>query len=301
MKKILVVGASGFVGKNLAQQLLADGYTVRCLARNPSKVQDLATAGCEIVQGDILDIASIQNAVKYVDAVYISINTLSAQPANKTAKNFVDIELNGLQNIVTACQTHSISRVMFVTFIVAAPDASNELAKDRWKAEQLLLKSGLDVTVIRPGMIVGVGGQGYNSVVANAKRRLAFILGSGKQRFHCITVTDLAYYLVGVLNEPRAFGQCYDVGGDELLTIIEMIDIVAEVLGRNHPRKFHIPLLMLKAISSPIERLMKLPKGAMKAIVDGMRTELVGDSAPIRKILPRPLLSFRQASEKVLL
>ncbi|MEX8548971.1 MAG: SDR family oxidoreductase [Mucilaginibacter sp.] len=300
MKKILVIGASGFVGKNLAQQLLADGYTVRCLARNPSKVQFLADAGCEIVQGDISDLASIQNAVKSVDAVYISVHTISAQPANTESKGFMDVEMSGIQNIVAACKMYKVNRVIYVTFLGTDANADSAWIRGRWQTEQYLLKSGLDATIIRPGMIVGIGGQGYNSVVGNAKRRFAMILGNGKPKFRSIAVTDLAYYLVGVLNDPRTFGQAYDVGGKELLTIPQMVDLVAEVLGRPHPKKIHIPVSLLGLFSPLIERMGKMPKGAMKGLVDSIKADAIGDPSPIIAILPRPLLSFRQASEKAL-
>ena len=112
MKKILVIGASGFVGRRVVQALLADGYAVRCVARKPDRVQDLAATGCEIVQGDISDLASMQRALESVQADYISIHTLSPQPANTAGRGFMEIEMNGLQNIVTACQTHGVRRLI---------------------------------------------------------------------------------------------------------------------------------------------------------------------------------------------
>ncbi len=81
MKKTLVIGVSGFVGKPVALALLAGGYEVGCLVRSPAKVQDLAQAGCEVVQGDISDLASMRNALKSVDAAYVSIHTLSERSA----------------------------------------------------------------------------------------------------------------------------------------------------------------------------------------------------------------------------
>ncbi len=301
MKKILVIGASGFVGRRVAQALLADGYEVRCLARNPVKVQDLAEAGCEIVQGDISDPASMQRALDSVDAAYISIHTLSPQQASTARQGFMDVEMNGLQNIVTACRTHGVRRLIYVTFLGAMPEAPSEWIRERWKAEQFLLNSGLDVTVIRPGQIVGVGGQGFNMMVGQAKRRVAAVLGSGEQKFRNIALDDLVYYLVGVLNDPRAYGQCYDVGGDEVLPYNQMIDVAAEVLGRHHPLKIHFPPALLGALAPLIERMSKLPKGAMKGLVDSMKTDAVGDPTPIRTILPRPPLSYRQAVERALI
>lgn len=300
MKKILVIGASGFVGRPVAQALLADGYTVRCLARNPAKVQDLASIGCESVQGDISDLASMQLALESVNAVYISIHTLSPQHANTVAQGFMDVEMNGLKNIVMACRMHSVHRTIYVTFLGAAPDAPSEWVRERWRAEQFLLNSGFDATIIRPGMIVGIGGQGFNMTVSNAKKRISIVIGSGQQRFRCIAIDDLVYYLVGVLNDPRAYGQCYDVGCDDVLTNDQMIDVVAEVLGRRHPAKFHIPLTLLSAVAPLIERMGKLPKGAMKGILDSLKTDAVGDPTPIYTILPRPLLSNHDAVELAL-
>jgi len=300
MKKILVIGSSGFVGRHVAQALLADGYTVRCLARNPAKVQDLATLGCEVVQGDMSDLASMQHALESVDAAYISVHTLSPQQTRTARQGFMDVEMNGLQNIVTACRTNGVRRLIYVTFLGAAPDAPSAWIRGRWKTEQFLLKSGLDVTVIRPGQIVGVGGQGFNMMVGQAKRSAAIIMGSGRQKFRPIALDDLVYYLVGVLNDPRAHGQWYDVGCDDILTNDHMIDMAAEILGRNHPRKIHIPRALLGALAPFIERMTKFPKGSIKGLLDSMKTDAIGDPTPIRTILPRPLLSYRQAVERAL-
>ena len=69
MKKILVIGASGFVGGYLTRQLLLEGYQVHCLARTPDKLKELATLGCEIVKGDFTDAISVQQAIASMDAV----------------------------------------------------------------------------------------------------------------------------------------------------------------------------------------------------------------------------------------
>lgn len=300
MKKTLVIGASGFVGKPVALALLAGGYEVGCLARSPAKVQDLARAGCESVQGDISDLASMQNALKAIDAAYISIHTLSPQPSAAAEQGFMDVERNGLENIVTACRTNGVRRLIYVTFLGISPDSPSAWVRGRWEAEQFLLKSGLDVTCIRPAQIVGVGGQGFNMMAANARKSVALTMAPGRQKMRNIALDDLVYYLVGVLDDPRAYGQCYDVGCDDILTNDQMMDVAADVLGRKHPAKLHIPPALLGTLSPLIERLSKLPKGAIKGIVDSLGTDAVGDPAPIRLILPRPPLSYRQAVEQAL-
>jgi hypothetical protein len=126
--------------------------------------------------------------------------------------------------------------------------------------------------------------------MGQARRRVALVIGSGQQKFRNIALDDLVYYLVGVLNDPRAYGKCYDVGCDDILTSDQMIDVAAEVLGRNYPVKIHLPRVLLTALAPLIERLSKVPKGALKGLLDGMKTDLVGDPMPIRTILPRPPL-----------
>ncbi len=110
-----------------------------------------------------------------------------------------------------------------------------------------------------------------------------------------IALDDLIYYLVGVLDDPGTYRQCYDVGNDDVLTVDQMIDIVAGILGRRRPVKIQIPHALLVAFAPLIERLGKLPRGAFRGLVDSLKTDAVGEPMPIRAILPRPLLSFRQA------
>ncbi len=301
MEKILVIGASGFVGRKIAGALLADTYAVRCLARNPSRLQDLGESGCEIVGGDMTDFASMQGALESVKAAYISIHTLSPQHANTAGQGFMEIEMGGLQNIVKACRVRGVRRLIYLTSLGIAPDASNTWVRERWKTEEFLLQSGLDVTIIRPGQIVGVGGRGFDMMVSQAKRPVSLnLFGGGQQKMRNIGIDDLVYYLVGVLNDPRTYGQRYEVGCDDVLTNNQMIDVAAKLLGRHRPIKIDIPRTLLKALAPLIERAGKLPKGAIKGVLDGRGTDLDGDPMPIRTILPRPPLSYRQAVEQAL-
>jgi uncharacterized protein YbjT (DUF2867 family) len=301
MKNIIVIGASGFLGKHVVRALRDKGCTVRCSARDLSRVQRLAEVGCETVRADISDIASLQGALDGIQAVYISIHTLSPQTANATGQGFMDVEMTGLHNIVTACKAQGVGRLIYITFLGTAPDAASEWIRGRWKAENFLLNSGLDVTVIRPGQIVGVGGLGFNTMVSLAKQAFSInMLGNGKQRMRNIAIDDVVYYLVGVLDDPRSYGKSFDVGCDDVLTYNQMLDVAAEVLGRRHPTRIDLPRAILGTLAPLVERAAKLPKGAIKAILDSVETDSVGDPEPIRAILPRRPVPYRQAVEHAL-
>ena len=300
MKNILVIGASGFVGGYLARQLLAAGYQVRCMVRNPDKMRDMANSGCEIVKGDISDLSSVQQALTSMDAVYISIHTLAPQQSGTVEQQFMDIELNGLKNVVVACEKQNVRRIIYVTAIGISADKTDAWTAGRWKTQQYLLNSGLDITVIQPGMIVGIGGQGFNMVLANAQKSVAFIIGNGRNKFRCIAIDDLTYYLIGVLNDELAYGQCYEVGSDDVLAGDELIDRAADVAGHGHPAKIHISLSILRFAAPLIQRIAKSPKGAIKGALDGLGGDMIGDPSTIRQLLPRGPLSYKQAVERAL-
>ncbi len=156
-------------------------------------------------------------------------------------------------------------------------------------------------SLARPGEVVGIGGLKFDLEVRLARQSVAVELGSGQWKTNCnIAIDDLVYYLAGVLDEPRTFGQRYDVGSDEGLTIDQMIDICAEVQGHSHPPKFHLSLGLLEHTGPLIEHLMGLPRGAVAAGVQVAPTDLHGNPDPIRAALPRPPLSYREAVQQAL-
>ena len=300
MEPILIIGASGFVGGRLARALLVEGQAVRCLARDPARVQALVALGGTAVKGDIADPASLNEALKGVRAVYVSVHTLSPQPGSDAGLGFVEVELTGLRNIVDACRVQGVRRLIFITSLGITADAASEWLRGRWQAEQLLLRSGLDVTIIRPGMIVGVGGRGFGMVASQAGQRVAMQMGR-PQKMRTIAIDDLVYYLVGVLDNAQAGGQVYDVGNDDVLTNSQMIDVTAAILGRRPPLRLPIPAGVLGLFGPLLERAVKMPKGVLKGFLDSQTADTSGDPRPIRALLPRTLLSFRQAAQRALI
>ncbi|WP_437767249.1 NAD(P)H-binding protein [Sorangium sp. So ce281] len=300
MRTVLVLGGTGLTGRRLVEALLQEGFLVRCAVRNLDAARARLPAAAELVRGDIADRASIEEAVRGCEAVFNCVHTLSPQKGAAPGETFVDTELRGLENVVAACRIHGARRVLYVTFLGITPDTRSIWARGRWKAEQMLLGSGLDVTILRPGQIVGRGGFGFDTTLANARRRVALILGGGRNRMQNIALDDLVHYLVRSLDEPRTFGRAFDVGGDEAFTTDEMVDVAARVLGRRPPWKLHLLPWLLAPFAGLFERLAGLPRGAFADLLLGLDADLVGDVGPIRAIIPLTPMPYAQAVERAL-
>ncbi|MFJ4633453.1 SDR family oxidoreductase [Streptomyces sp. NPDC088847] len=298
---VLVIGGTGFLGRRVVSALLADGYRVRCLVRNPDRAAGMLDDKVEIVQGDMLDIDTVTDAVRHARAVIVCVHTLSPQPGRQTDHDFIDVEAAGAGNILAACRANSVDRLLYVTSIGVAADARSSWTRGRARIEELLFTSGLDVTVLRPGMIVGHGGDGFGMVERGARRRTAVLMSSRHQRFRTVAVDDLAHQLVVLLDEPRSFGRHFDVGSDDVLTIDEMMDLAAEHLGRRPPKKIHLPRRVLARAAPLIERVAKMPPGAIGGFVgEGSDADMIGDAAPIRSLLDQQPRAFSEAMAQAL-
>lgn len=298
-RPVLVVGGTGFLGRHVLQVFLDRGQRVRCLARRPERSPDLPAA-VEVVQGDMLDPAAVARAAGGVRAVIFCVHTLSRQPAAGDGLDFMAVEEAGLRAVVAACRAQQVERVLYVTSLGVAADAASTWLRGRARTEQLLLDSGLAATVVRPGMIVGRGGDGFGLVERAARRPVGFLVSSRTQRFRTISVTDLARDLVDLLDEPRSIGRALDVGSDDVLTMDQLVARVAAHLGRRPPVLVHVPRGLLVRAAPLVERLARLPRGAVSGFVgEGSDVDLAGDVTEARALTPPPL-TFDQTLVAVL-
>lgn len=295
-RPVLVIGATGFLGQRVVAALRADGRRVRCLARARRRASGLEGEGVEVVQGDMLHAGEVSTAVAGVGAVIVCVHTLSPQGPGTTGQHFMDVEARGLRHVVAACQEHDVRRVLYVTSIGVAEDAASSWLRGRWVTEQALLGSGLDVTVLRPGMIVGRGGDGFSIVVRGATRRLAVAIGSPRLRFRTIAVDDLARDIVDLVERPEAMGKSFEVGSDDVLTMRQMMAVAAASIGRRPASTLFIPAGLVRLLGPLIDRLARVPRGAIGGFVgDGPPSDLVGDPSAVRAVLGRADRPYRDA------
>ena len=240
--KVLVTGATGFTGSYVVPQLLARDVDVRCLVRPTSDTSPLQNV--ELVYGDLADVPSLVAALDGMDALV----------------NIASLGFGHADGIVAALQQASVKRAVFVstTAIFTQLNASSKVV--RMAAEQAIMDSDLDYTIIRPTMIYG------SSRDRNICRLVRFVqrypvipvVGSGNYMQQPVYVDDVASAVVGALFTPAAIRKCYNVSGAQPLTYNQLIDTVGAAVGRN-VRKLHLPLKPMTAILSTVERVITPP------------------------------------------
>lgn len=143
-KTILVIGGTGMLGKPVAQQLKADGFNVRLLARNPEKAQKLLGDGYEIVKGDVDNPAALRTAMTDVDGVHISLK------GGPTAADFERMDHLATRNIANAAKEMNVGRVTILSaYAVSAEKADTPESRSKFKGETALKASGVPYTIFR--------------------------------------------------------------------------------------------------------------------------------------------------------
>jgi uncharacterized protein YbjT (DUF2867 family) len=226
------------------------------------------------------------------------VHTISPQPGDASGGGFMDVEAAGLRTVVAACEAQGVRRVLYVTSVNVAEHAASSWLRGRWAIERELLASGLDATVLRPGMIVGRGGDGFSLVARAATTRFSMAVGGPRLRFRTVGVDDLAQDIVDLIDLPASFGRTLDAGSDDVLTMRQMTAIAAESLGRRPGRLVFVPGGVVRLLAPVVERIARVPKGAIAGFVgDGPQEDMIGDPGELRVLLGRADRPFRQSIE----
>jgi NADH dehydrogenase len=238
--KVLVTGATGFVGREVVRQLHKTAHSIRILARsrNASRVEEAVSCwGAEVHRGDVLDAASLDGAVNGTEAI-IHLVGIVAEVGESTFEN---VHTRGTGNLVTAAQQAKVRRFVHMSALGTRPSAASRYHQTKWAAEELVRHSGLDFTIFRPSLIYGPQDQFINLFARMIRLSpVVPLMGSPRARFQPVSVEAVAAAFTKSLGEPKSIGQTYDLCGPEVLTLSEILDRILDVLNRRR-LKLHVP------------------------------------------------------------
>lgn len=220
-KRVLLTGATGFVGGYVLKRLISGGYVPVCLVRKPDKLAARAGefAGAEMVpvEGDVLFPASIKRAVEQADCAIHLVGIIMERGRN----TFGRVHYEGTRNVVQACQEAGIRRYLHMSALGARADAVSKYHKTKHLAEEYVKKSGLDWTIFRPSIIHGPEGEFMQMMKTFACSLLPPMMpyfGTGENRVQPVDVRDVAECFVAALSVDRSVHHSYDLGGPRSYT-----------------------------------------------------------------------------------
>lgn len=278
---ILIVGGTGALGQAIARRLLAQSKPVRIMTRTPEKAQALKALGVEIVQGDLLDPASLRSACDGVTQVVASAHSIFGK--GREASKYVDLQ--GHKDLIDIAMTAGVDRFVYISVFSYGPQYA-EVPFWRIKAEvaRYLQDSGLDYTILQPTAFMD--SHAYEligqPILETGKVTL---FGKGENPRNFVAVDDVARFVIAALVEGRFYNEAIEIGGPENLTNMDVVRLYEQVAGE--PAKVgHVPAGLLKVLYRLIRPIHPGLSQVMQSSMLLDTTEATFDPAPMLEKYP---------------
>ena len=285
---ILLTGATGYVGGRLAPRLLEKGYKVRCLARDPSRLIG-RWEGAEIEQGDVLEKDSLIEKFNGIETAYYLIHSMGG------SEEFSKTDLIAAENFASAAELHGVKRIIYLGGLGSSKENLSKHLSSRIKTGDTLRKSNVPVTEFRAGVIVGSGSLSFE-MIRYLTERLAVMLTPRwvNTKTQPIAISDVLRYLIEAINNEKSKDEIIDIGGDDILTYKDLMNIYAEVRGLK--RYFiKVPVLTPRLSSHWIGLVTPLPSRIAKPLVDGLKNELICQGEKAKELFGFSTISYKEA------
>ncbi|NNC93423.1 MAG: SDR family oxidoreductase [Acidimicrobiia bacterium] len=294
--RVLVTGATGYIGGRLVPTLLEAGHEVRCLARDPRKLlQDPWREQVEVVQGDVLDPATLEPALAGCDAAYYLVHSMDG-----SSEDFQDRDRTAAANFRDAAAAAGLNRIVYLGGLGRGEDLSRHLAS-RQEVGEALASGPIPVTELRAAVIIGSGSVSFE-MMRYLTEVLPVMITPKWVRTRCqpIAIRNVLEILVAAITRPEADDHIWEIGGPEKLTYEEMMRIYAE--EAQLPRRLIIPVPLLSPQLSRhwIGLVTPLPTGVAKPLVNSLRNEVTVTDNSVAEELAGELIPFREAVHRAL-
>jgi uncharacterized protein YbjT (DUF2867 family) len=291
-RKVLITGATGFIGRLLTRRLLDEGCTVRCMVRREAAG---IPAGVETVQGDMLQPLSLGPVLEGIDTAFYLVHAMSGGRAG-----FERRDREAAENFVAAADKAGVRRVIYLGGLGETGDDLSEHLKSRLEVADILKTGRFSTTFLRAAIIIGASGASFE-MVRSLVNRLPVMITPRWVTTRCqpIAVDDVIAYLSGCLADERTAGRTLDIGGPEVLTYKEMMERFGRIEGRNL-FILPVPVLTPKLSSYWVGLITPVPPSVSMPLIEGLKNEVVCRENAIREIIPIRLTPYDEAVRKAL-
>ncbi len=296
--RILVTGATGYIGGRLVPRLLEAGHEVRCLARTLARLAGRPWSDhprLEVATGDALDPASLDLALAGCDAAYYLIHSLAGGEAGFAARDRA-----AATNFGSACVRAGVGQVLYLGGLGETRSALSAHLASRHETGEALRATGAPVTEFRAAIIVGSGSLSFE-MIRYLTERLPVMICPRWVATRCqpIAIRDVLAYLVAGLGRPEAIGRVFEIGGPDVLTYGEMMQRYAGLRGL---RRFLIPVPILSPRLSSywVDLVTPIPKAYARTLVEGMRNEVIVHDDTARALFRVETMPYANAVARAL-
>ena len=252
---VLVTGATGFLGRRVVHELLERRHQVRCLVHTPGRERVFDHRTVEVQYGSVLDPAALGNAFYDVEAVVHLVGIIRRRRRNA----FEEVHREGTANVLAAAKEAGASHFLYVSAIGAANDQSYPYLYTKWLGEQVVIDGGIPYTIFRPSVLFGEGDEFLNALAGLVRLfPMVPVIGSGKNRYHPLSVDDLARCIAMTLGMENLKGQTLDLGGTKRMSYNELVGEVATAMSKRRLR-FHVPVWLMYAAAMVSQGFMPRP------------------------------------------
>jgi len=297
--RVLVTGATGYIGGRLVPELLAAGYRVRVMVRHPERIASREWSDdVEVVTGDAAQRPDLRRALEGVDVAYYLIHALGA------GAGFADQDRGTARGFAVVAREAGVGRIVYLGGLHPDTELLSPHLESRREVEEILLDSGVPTVVLRAAVILGSGSASFEMMRYLTERLPAMIAPRWiNNRIQPIAVRDVLRYLVGAASIPPDVSRAFDVGGPDILTYREMMQRYAAAAGLR-PRVIRaVPVLTPNLASLWVGLVTPVPPAIARPLVGSLVHEVVARDHDIARYVPDPpegLIGFDRAVELAL-
>ncbi|RVW02491.1 SDR family oxidoreductase [Rhodococcus spongiicola] len=293
-QRVLVTGATGYIGGRLVPRLLSAGHDVRVLARSPEKLLDVPWArSVEVVRGDLGDPDSLCTATVGIDVVYYLVHSMG-HPSD-----FIETERIEASNMAAAARANGVGRFVYLGGLHPDNVELSPHMRSRAQVGQILMDSGVPTLVLQAGVVIGSGSASFE-MIRHLTNRLP-VMTTPKwvdNRIQPIAVRDVLYYLVRAADAPLPRSRGFDIGGPDVLTYGDMMKVYAQVAGLRRRRVLVLPVLTPRLAGLWIGLVTPIPVQLGRALIESLHNDAVAADHDIDAVIPPPkdgATPYRQA------
>ncbi len=294
-KPILVTGATGYVGGRLIPALLDAGHRVRAMGRSLEKLTCRPWSrhqNIEIVQGDVLDRQSLENACRDCGAAYYLVHSMIAQK-----QKYAEADRRAAHNMVAAATSAGLERMIYLGGLAEARKVPlSKHLQSRLEVADILQSGPVPTTDLRTPMILGSGSASFE-ILRYLVEHLP-VMTTPRWVFsptQPIAIRNVIHYLVGCLEHDETIGQTFDIGGPDVLTYRELLDIYAEEAHLRKRLIIPVPVLTPTLSAYWIHLISPVPASIALPLTEGLTSASICTENRIQSIIPQKLLSCREA------